>query len=250
MSLILMPLPATDFDPTESGVPWRRLVDAGHRVIFATPDGTAASADQRMLDGNALGPLAALLRADANGRGAYQAMAQSAEFQAPIPWDEVDLASIDGLLLPGGHAPGMRPYLESETLQDLVSAAFRDCKPVAAICHGVLLAARSNASDEQSVLHDRRVTALLRRQEMAAWLLTFVWLGDYYRTYETPVETEVTAVLDDPTQFEPGPFPLKRDLPNDTSAGFCVRDRNFLSARWPGDAHRFADEFVRMLKGA
>ena len=30
--------------------------------------------------------------------------------------------------------------------------------------------------------------------------------------------------------------------------GFTVRDGNWLSARWPGDAHRFASEFVAMLR--
>jgi putative intracellular protease/amidase len=50
----------------------------------------------------------------------------------------------DGLLLPGGHrARGMREYLESNVLQRLVAQFFEACLPVAAICHGVLLAARS-----------------------------------------------------------------------------------------------------------
>jgi putative intracellular protease/amidase len=37
----------------------------------------------------------------------------------------------------------MREYLESEVLQRLIGAAFADGIPVAAICHGVVLAARS-----------------------------------------------------------------------------------------------------------
>ena len=46
MSTLLMPLPDSDFDPTESGVPWRTMRDHGHRVVFATlvrPDGTCRS---------------------------------------------------------------------------------------------------------------------------------------------------------------------------------------------------------------
>jgi hypothetical protein len=34
---------------------------------------------------------------------------------------------------------------------------------------------------------------------------------------------------------------LRRDSDTDPSAGFVVRDGNYISARWPGDAHRFAD---------
>ena len=49
----------------------RRL---GHEVRFATPDGTPARADPRMLHGDGLGPWRHLLRADANGRAAHDAM--------------------------------------------------------------------------------------------------------------------------------------------------------------------------------
>jgi len=41
MARILIPLPSDDFDPTESGVPWRGLNARGHRIVFATPDGRA-----------------------------------------------------------------------------------------------------------------------------------------------------------------------------------------------------------------
>lgn len=247
MSTILIPLPESDFDPTETGVPWRVLTEHGHRVIFATPEGVAGAADERMLDGKGLGILAPMLRADRNGRAAFELMAQSPEFLAPIRWDAINTDAIDVLLLPGGHAPGMRPYLESEELQAAVVECFRIDKIVAAICHGVLLVARASASPEHSVLHDRRTTALLKTQEMTAWTMTFVWLGDYYRTYEVCVEDEVTAALASPEHFIKGPAPFKRDSPQHPEIGFCVRDGRYLSARWPGDAHRFAQELVAML---
>lgn len=248
MSTILMPLPETDFDPTESGVPWRVLTERGHKVLFATPEGVPATPDFRMLDGDGLGILGTFLCADRNGRTAYEAMAQCPEFQAPLRWQDVQPESFDALLLPGGHAPGMRPYIESETLQALVAECFRVDKIVAAICHGVVLVARSNATEETSVLHDRKTTALLKKQEMLAWTLTFVWLGDYYRTYQVSVQDEVTACLASREQFIAGPLPLKRDSLEHPEHGFCVRDGNYLSARWPGDAHRFALELVAMLR--
>ena len=43
-------LPASDYDPTESGLPWRALRDAGVEVAFATPDGEPALADRRLTD--------------------------------------------------------------------------------------------------------------------------------------------------------------------------------------------------------
>jgi hypothetical protein len=53
MARVLLPLPARDFDPSEAAVSWRVLVDAGHAVYFATPDGRAAMADDIMLTGRA-----------------------------------------------------------------------------------------------------------------------------------------------------------------------------------------------------
>lgn len=55
----------------------------------------------------------------------------------------------------------MREYLESEILQAVVAGAFARGMPVAAICHGVLLAARSrDPRTSRSVLHGKRTTAL------------------------------------------------------------------------------------------
>ena len=153
-----------------------------------------------------------------------------------------------GLLLPGGHAPGMKPYLESTQLQALVAAAFAAQMPVGAICHGVVLAARSRAAGNRSVLFGRQTTALPQQMELTAWWLTRTWFGNYYRTYPTTVEAEVTAALASAGDFVRGPISTRRDAASRLDLGFTVRDGNYLSARWPGDAHRFATEFAGMLQ--
>ena len=89
MPTVLIPLPSRDFDPTETGVPWRALRARGHNVVFATPDGRPGQADSKMVTGAGLGLLAPLLRADAAGRAAYSEMIQSAEFQHPIAYAEI-----------------------------------------------------------------------------------------------------------------------------------------------------------------
>lgn len=247
---ILMPLPHVDFDPTESAVPWAHLTQQGHQVHFATPDGGPASADPRMLTGRGLGPWRRLLQARADARLAYDKMSHSQVFGAPRSYAELDAADFDALVLPGGHAPGMTTYLESSELQALVAAFMAADKPVGAICHGVVLAARSAEPDTgKSVLHGRKTTALTRSMEMSAFNLTRLWLGDYYRTYPTPVQDEVTAALAAPDDFAEGPFAVLRDTPDKLDRGFTVRDANYLSARWPGDAYRFAHEFAQMLDG-
>jgi len=52
------PLPDCDFDPSETGVPWRVLRQRGHRIVFARPDGKITRADLRMITGEGLGILA------------------------------------------------------------------------------------------------------------------------------------------------------------------------------------------------
>jgi len=241
-------MPDRDFDPTETAVPWGTLRQRGHQVVFATPHGKVARADPRMITGEGLGVWAPLMRANKDGRSAYREMSQSEEFQHPIPYRDIRPESLDGIILPGGHARGMREYLESKELQSIVSQFFARNQPVGAICHGVLLAARSRGTDSRSVLYGKTTTALTKFMELTAWTLTCVYLGDYYRTYSTTVEDEVRAALAAPEHFIRGPISIIRDSPSNLAAGFTVRDGNYLSARWPGDAHRFGSEFAAMLE--
>jgi len=245
---VLIPIPSKDFDPTEAGVPWKILKAAGIQIVFATPMGLAGKCDDRMLLGVGLGPLSKILAADYAGREAYQEMSQSDEFNNPISWSDIDATNFDGLILPGGHAKGMREYLESKDLHSCVGKFFELNKPVGAICHGVVLASRSKRSDGRSVLFGRKTTALLATQEISAWLLTCLWLGNYYRTYPQTVEAEVKSVLAAEQDFIKGPTPLFRDSLKNLSNGFVVQDENYLSARWPGDAHIFGKRFLQLLK--
>jgi len=236
-------------------VPWRVLTEAGHACIFATPDGAPAQADQRMLKGIGLGLLGPMLRAQANAVADHDRMAQSAAYREPISWsaiaDGLAAQRFDAVLLPGGHAPGMREYLESPLLQSAVATFFERDLPVAAICHGTVLAARSRVPQGdnagRSVLYGRRTTGLTRQLEMLAWRLTRHRLGDYYRTYPQTVQDEVAAALRSPLDFLTGTPALLRDSDRMQRVGFTVRDGRYLSARWPGDAHRFAYALVGML---
>jgi putative intracellular protease/amidase len=212
-----------------------------------------------------------VLRADANGRAAYDDLVRDPAFRQPLRWSEIESAHFDALLLPGGHrARGMRAYLESTVLQQLVVGAFADGKPVGAICHGVLLAARSvDPATGRSVLYGRRTTALTWALEQRAWKVARVtrfWDPTYYRTYsERPgeptgyqsVQQEVTRALERPEDFldVPSGAPdvrLKtsgraRDTTTDDRPAFVVEDGDYVSARWPGDAHTFARRFASGL---
>lgn len=263
---------------------WGVLSGLGHDVRFATPDARAARADELMLTGEGLDPwgfipgmshlvgIGRALRADARGRAAYAELLGARNFLEPMAWSEIDLDTVDALLLPGGHrARGMCRYLESAALQATIAEGFRREMPTAAICHGVLLLARSiDQNTGHSVLFGRQTTALTWALEARAWKVGRVmrfWDPGYYRTYrEQPgepegymsVQQEVTRALASPDDFrdveaaEPDArlrsSGRARDSMNDERPAFVVRDRNYLSARWPGDAHTFAKRFAAMLE--
>jgi ThiJ/PfpI family-like len=57
IATLLTPLPDSDFDPTESGLPWRTMRDQGHNVVFATPTGRTGRADPKMVTGAREAPI-------------------------------------------------------------------------------------------------------------------------------------------------------------------------------------------------
>jgi putative intracellular protease/amidase len=148
--------------------------------------------------------------------------------------------------------------------------SFRADRPVAAICHGVVVAARAlDPSTGRSVLHGRTTTALTWALERRAWSLTRYtrfWDPNYFRTYlEDPgqppghlsVQQEVTRALADPADFKDvrrgspdwrrKSSGRARDSLHDARPAFVVRDGAYVSARWPGDAHTFARTFADVL---
>lgn len=284
---ILIPLPRRDFDPSEVAISWKVLRDAGHTVVFATPDGAVAAADPLMLSGEGLDlwgrvpllkhikAIGLMLRANGDARRAYRQLLQDVAFRLPASYSSLNPEAFDGLILPGGHwARGMREYLEDSRLQRFVAAFFDAGKPVGAICHGVVLAARSVSKlSGKSVLFGRKTTALTWKLERSAWStmkrLGRFWDPDYYRTYTEAagepegyrsVQAEVSRMLQSPDDFRDVPDDaadhvrkasgLFRDSSSDTRPAWVVRDGNYLSARWPGDVHTFARTFLGLLAEA
>lgn len=248
IDMILMPIPDYGFDPTEAAVPWNYLKEKGIEIVIATPSGKMASADERLLTGEGFGPFKKLLMAEPSALKDYRSMTKNEAFRHPIRYSEIDTTLFTGVLLPGGHDKGMREYLESEILQKKVAEFFLAEKLIGAICHGTVLAARTiDPRTEKSVIYDYQTTSLLKSQEMGAYYLTALWLNDYYRTYSITVEEEVKSVLKEKNQFLTGKVTMSRDSIKNEKPAFVVEDRNYISARWPGDAHTFARKFYKKL---
>lgn len=137
----------TGFYLNELMQPVKMLLDAGHSVTFATPNGKAPALDkgsvnpmffggdqaaldthrqlleQLRLTDSASSPVISLARVEQQGYGKY-----------------------DALYVPGGHAP-MQDLLASPALGKLLAAFHQDGKPTALVCHGpiALLSAMPDA---------------------------------------------------------------------------------------------------------
>src|SRR2546421_9877425 len=229
---VIIPLPDRGFDTTEVAIPWKHLVEAGLQVTFSTVTGKMGQTEPRLLTGVIFGQLGAKPDAIA----AYRELEKIEAFRHPIPYESIDTQEYDLLLLPGGHAKGMRQYLESKVVQDTALEFFKQNKVVGAICHGVLVLARTiDPETGRSVLYGRRLTGLTKRLERAGYYLTSWRLGDYYRTYPEYVEDETASVLKQRSDFMHGGSIRKP---------FVVEDGNLITTRYPEDAHLFAQKLL------
>lgn len=233
---VLIPLPDHDFDPTESATPWRVCAERGWSYTFATENGAVARADPRLLMGFLRGPLGA----GPMGLSDYKRMTETPEYQHPICYGDIQVENYDALLLTGGHAPGMKQFLESRVLQGKVVQFFRQGRGIGAICHGLLVLARAiDPETGKSVLYDYKTTSLTKLLEVIGYGSTFWLLGRRFRTYDTYVADEVKSVLRDPRQYSAGLIPFPH----------VVRDRNLVTSRyWLFDAMPYSLQFARMVE--
>lgn len=234
---VLIPLPDNDFDPTESAIPWRVCAERGWKYTFATENGNVAAADHRLLMGFVRGPLGA----GPMGLRDYKKMVAAPEYQKPIKYADINADDYDALLLTGGHAPGMKQFLESKVLQEKVVGFFKKDKSVGAICHGLLPLARAIDPDTgKSVLYDYKTTSLTKLLEVIGYCSTFWLLGRRFRTYDAYVADEVKDALRNKSQYSSGLIPFPH----------VVVDRNLVSSRyWLFDAMKYSVKFAEMVEG-
>ncbi|NRA68398.1 MAG: DJ-1/PfpI family protein [Pseudobacteriovorax sp.] len=248
MVKILFAMPEYGFDPSEVAIPWRWLKKHGVEMEFATPSGRILGPDRITVSGKGLGLFKPMLRASSEVISCFDELKVDASYQNPRSLSQVQSADFDGIILPGGHAPEMRPYLESSDLYQLIHDFFEQKKLVATICHGVVGIARTkNPNTGDSWLYDYKVTALLKSQETLATVITKPLIGNHYRTYPETVQDEVTKALQKPEQFVSGPLPMIKDSWDSKGSSLVVRDRNLITSRWPGDAHSFAKSVYEYL---
>jgi putative intracellular protease/amidase len=236
MKRILIPLPDNDFDTTEVAVPWKLFSQKKYDITFATENGNRAYCDPKLLTGVIFGQLGA----EKEAIKFYKELEQNENFLHPIKYSDIIVEEYDLIVLPGGHAQGMKQYLESKTLQEKVLQFFELKKLVGSICHGSIVLARTiNPSTRKSVVHNKKLTGLTKFLERIAYYITFWKLGKYYRTYSAYVQDEVKQCLNDAKNFKTGGNQFKPYV--------CVDD-NLVTARWPKDTYLFAETLIEKLE--
>jgi len=233
---ILIPIPDKDFDLTEVAVPWKRFTENNYQVVFATEKGAVGQTDPRLIEGVIFGQLGAKPYAIA----IYNEMFQSKEYNNPITYDAINPNDYVLLHLPGGHAKGVKQYLESGILQEKVADFFYQKKLVGSICHGAIVLARTKDKNTgKSIVANRKLTALTKSLEKLAYYITAWKLKDYYRTYATYTQDEVENNLTLKSNFKTGPFMFKP---------FVCQDNNLITARWPKDIELYCKTLLKSLK--
>ena len=126
----------TGFYLNELMQPVKRLLDAGHNVTFATPNGLAPTLDMSSDDN-------VYFNNDEAARLAHKALLDKLQLTSRTHSPVISLKRaaqigyqhFDALYIPGGHAP-MQDLLTSREVGQVLKAFHTSNKPTALVCHG------------------------------------------------------------------------------------------------------------------
>ncbi|EPT7001215.1 type 1 glutamine amidotransferase domain-containing protein [Cronobacter malonaticus] len=126
----------TGFYLNELMQPVKRLLDAGHQVTFATPNGLAPTLDKTSDD-------KMYFNNDVNAWRTHRALLDKLKLTSAASSPVISLAraaqrgygEFDAIYIPGGHAP-MQDLLTSPALGKALAAFHAAGKPTALVCHG------------------------------------------------------------------------------------------------------------------
>lgn len=194
-----------------------KFVAAGHTVHLATPGGHKPTADEKSLDPQYGGPDVARYAAYLQGI--------AGDLDAPLWLANVDAASYDAVVIPGGHGPVEDLYRDLE-LGRLLYAADKAHKIIGTVCHGQAGLLSATQLDGTWLFAGRRLTAFSDEEEIefgtadnAPWLLASR-LRQYGAAYERG-----------PQNWGP----------------FVIRDGNLISGQNPASTAPMADAVVAAL---
>jgi len=152
----------TGYWADEVVVPYEAFTAAGHRVTVATPGGTVPPVDAGSLSPDAAGGE----EAAAHARAVLDA---APELRSPVAIEDVDLAVVDAVYVPGGHGP-MQDLAVDAASGALLAAVLHAGTPLGVVCHGAAALLAAVDAEGVNVFSGYRVTAFTNEEEHLAGL--------------------------------------------------------------------------------
>lgn len=209
---------ATGYWAEEFAVPYKKITEAGHEVVVATPGGVTPNVDMMSLRPSMAG--------GEDGALELEAIIRSAEaMRRPLQLSDVRLEDYDAVYLPGGHGP-MSDLAWDADVGRLLTAQLASGNPLFIVCHApaAMLATRIHG---ESPFKGYRVTGFTNEEEegvglapRAPWLL------------ETDLKEKVGVDFSRGPIWEP----------------YMVEDRNLVTGQNPASAAILADRLLEILK--
>ena len=177
----------TGYYLNEFGVPAKALVDAGYKLVLATPKGNAPSVDKKSVipqyfDGG-----------ESQMRDIQTFVASIEGIDDTLSLSEVigqGLEAFEGAFVPGGHAP-LIDLANNPQVGEILSHFHSKGKPTAAICHGPIALLSGQINPQAFEL-------ALKSGEQAS---PESWIYDGYKMtiFSTPEEAYFESTLNDAT---------------------------------------------------
>ncbi|MGY2167667.1 type 1 glutamine amidotransferase domain-containing protein [Pseudomonas gingeri] len=236
----------TGFYLNELMQPVKRLLDAGHQVTFATPNGDAPTLDKSSLDPMYFNNDQAAMNTHA---ALLERLKLTSAGESPVislsRVEQIGYRHFDAVYIPGGHAP-MQDLLTSPRLGKLLADFHARGKTTALVCHGpiALLSTLADADGfKQQMEHDGK----------AAGKPDWIYAG-YKMTVISNQEEELAKGLLAGGRMKFYPQTALEQAgglySSNTSpwAAHVVVDRELITGQNPGSATAVGDELLKRLK--
>lgn len=238
---------STGFYLNELLQPVKLLMDAGHQVTFATPEGKAPTLDQSSADAMYFNGDAAVLK---EYLGLLEKLQITSSTQSPVislsRVEQIGYARFDAVYIPGGHAP-MQDLLRSAALGRLLTNFHQNGKTTALVCHGpiALLSTLSNSSAFVQQMETRN------RASSAKW----IYAGYRMTVISNKEEEAAKPMLKGATMKFYPQTALEQAGANYTSnttlwTPHSVEDRELITGQNPASALQVGQAIVTRLKQA
>ncbi|WP_199099329.1 type 1 glutamine amidotransferase domain-containing protein [Dyella sp. ASV21] len=236
---------STGFYLNELMQPVKMLMDAGHQVTFATPQGRAPTLDKGSVDKVYFGGDEAALQSH---RAMLDKLLITSATQSPVislaRVEQIGYDKFDAVYVPGGHAP-MQDLLTSPALGKLFANFHAHAKPTALECHGPI-ALLSTLGDAPGF------TQRLAKGATVATPKQWIYSGYRMTVFSNAEEELAKGQLGGEMTFYPQTALQKAGAQfsseSQAFAPHVVTDRELITGQNPASAVQVGNELLKRLK--